>query len=349
MRFIPPRCPNRSCPQHRDPQPGFFTRQGAFRARCRKEAVPRFRCSTCRKGFSRQTFRADYRDRRPDLNVRVLQMLVSGVGLRQTAREVGIGVHAVQNKFRKHCRVLRGLNRNLLRRLPPGRTFLLDELETFEDLSILPVTVPVLIEKQSKLVVATGAAPIRRVRKKGSQRQRWLQRYEQEHGKRQDLGRASVTGAFVRFRHLLAGARATLLTDEKALYGSLCRRLLGGQVAHQQFSSLLPRDTKNPLFAINHTDAMLRDNCGRLRRRSWLVSKKAKYLRLQLELFTAYRNWHRKRANDDEDGLTPGVVLELVPRRLEWHELLAWRQDWRQRSIHPASTTGRETVLEAAA
>jgi hypothetical protein len=111
----------------------------------------------------------------------------------------------------------------------------------------------------------------------------------------------------------------------------------------------LPRDTKNPLFAINHTDAMLRDNCGRLRRRSWLVSKKARYLRLQLELFTAYRNWHRKRTNDDEKGLTPGVVMKLLPRRLEWREMLAWRQDWQQRSIHPASVTGRETVLEAAA
>jgi hypothetical protein len=311
--------------------------------------VPRFRCSTCRKGFSRQTFRADYRDRKPAANVGVFQLLSSGVGLRQTARLTGLGVHAVQCKFRKISRVLRGLNRNLLQRLPRGRTFLFDELETYEDLSILTLTVPVLIEKESRLVVATGTAPTRRVHKRGSERQRWLAAHEQAHGKRRDYGRASVAGAFRRFRHLLGGEAAKLITDEKALYGSLCRRLFGGQVEHRRYSSQLLRDTRNPLFPINHTEAMLRDNCGRLRRRSWLVSKRGRYLRLQLELFTAYRNWHRRRRNRDDAGLTPGVVLGLVPRRLEWKEMLAWRQDWQLRSIHPASKTGRETVLQAAA
>ena len=347
--FIPPRCPNPACPRHRDPTHGFYTRQGAYKPQCRKFAVPRFRCKTCHKGFSRQTFRADYRDHRPETNVQVLKFLVSGAGLRQTARETHLGVHSVQKKFRKLCRVLGGLNRNLLPRLPANRTYLLDELETFEDLSILPVTVPVLIEKESKLVVATGAAPIRRVRKKGSLRQRWLEGYEQQHGKRQDFSKACVKGTLRRFQHLLGGGKAVLVTDEKQLYASLCRRMFGGQVEHRRYSSKLARDTKNPLFAINHTDLMLRDNCGRLRRRTWLVSKKRKFLRLQLELFTAYRNWHRKRVNTDEPGVTPATMLGLLPRRLEWEEMLAWRQDWHLRSIHPASWTGRETVREVVA
>ena len=344
--FIPPRCPNHACPRHRDPTHGFYTRQGAYRPQCRKFAVPRFLCKTCRKGFSLQTFRADYRDRRPETNVLVLKFLVSGAGLRQTAREAHLGVHSVQKKFRKLSRVMGGLNHNLLQQLPPNRTYLLDELETFENLSILPVTVPVLIEKESKLVVATGAAPIRRVRKKGSHRQRWLESYEQQHGKRRDLSKACVKRTFKRFQKLLGGAKAVLLTDEKPLYASLCRKMFGDQVLHLTCSSKLVRDTKNLLFAINLTDTMLRDNCGRLRRRSWLVSKKRKFLRLQLELFTAYRNWHRKRVNTDEPGVTSGTMLGIVSRKLEWEEMLAWRQDWALRSIHPASQTGLETVRE---
>ena len=347
--FVPPRCPNRDCPRHLDPTPIFFSRQGSYRPTCRSDAVPRFRCKTCRKGFSLQTFRADYRDRRPDLNAKVVALLTSGVGLRQAARLTCLSVHAVQRKFRKIGRLVAALNHNLLRQLPPGRTYLLDELETFEDLSILPVTVPVLIEKESKLVVATDAAPIRRVRKRGSKKQRWQQKYELEHGKREDRSRASVLGVMRHFRHLLAGGRAVLLTDEKTLYAKACRDLLPDQVVHLQYSSKLPRNTFNPLFAINHTDAMLRDNCGRLRRRTWLVSKKAEYLRLQLELFAAYRNWVRTRNNTDEAGRTPGVVLGIVPRRLAWGEILAWRQDWQLLSIHPASVSGQETVLDAVA
>ena len=40
-----------------------------------------------------------------------------------------------------------------------------------------------------------------------------------------------------------------------------------------------------------------RDLNGRLRRESWLVSKARRYLRLQLHVFTAYRNFIRRRIN----------------------------------------------------
>jgi hypothetical protein len=185
--------------------------------------------------------------------------------------------------------------------------------------------------------------------RRGSKKQKWLRRHEQEHGKRQDLGRACVHKVLRRFRKLLGGQAATLITDQKELYAALSRRLFGGQVAHQTFSAKLARTTWNPLFPINHTDAMLRDNCGRLRRRSWLVSKRATCLLLQLQLFTAYRNWHRKRTNDDDVGRTPAVVLGVLPRQLGLSELLAWRQDWRLRSIHPGSASGLRTVLETVA
>lgn len=346
LEFVPPRCPNVACAQHGEPQPGFYTRQGTYQPRCRRAPVPRYRCSSCGKGFSRQTFRADYRDRRPRLNGRVFHLLISGVSLRQTSRLCRIGVHAVQRKFRKLARLLGQLNRNLLRQLPARLICLLDEIETYEGSSILPVTVPVLIEKESKLVVATGVAPIRRARKHGCRKQQELEAFEAANGKRQDLSRAAVLGVLKRWRHLLGGAPATLLTDEKPLYGALCREVFGEQVRHEAYSGRLQRDTRNPLFAINHTEAMLRDNCGRLHRRSWKVSKKARFLRSQLELFIAYRNWHRRRRNVDAAGTVPGTVLGVLPRRLRLREMLAWRQDWRQRSIHPASADAARTVVQ---
>ena len=133
-------------------------------------------------------------------------------------------------------------------------------------------------------------------------------------------------------------------TDEKALYAALLRRMWPQApvtMVHETTSSRLPRLVWNQLFPINLTDAMLRDNNGRLHRRTWLVSKKAKYLRSQLELFVAYRNWHRARTNEDLAERTPGVVLGLAERSFGFGELLAWRQDWRERSIHPTSADGR--------
>jgi hypothetical protein len=310
--------------------------------------VPRFKCRVCGRGFSRQTFRLDYRDKRPELNAPLFGLLASGVGLRQAARVLRMGVGPVQRKFRKIGRHLRMLNRNLLSGLPAHRTLLLDEMESFEHRSITPLTIPVLIDRSSKFVIAVDVAPIRRVARKGSRRQRRLERYEAKAGKRQDHSRNCVRRVFGRMQRLLQGRSADLVTDEKQLYARLCERRFSGQVIHSTVSSKLPRTAYNPLFAINLTDAMLRDNNGRLRRRSWLVSKHRRFLRLQLEIFAAYRNWHRRRHNDDVEDFTPGVALKLAPRRIEDDELVAWRQDWRLRSIHPCSATGQATVRQAA-
>lgn len=346
--FEPPRCPNQCCAMHMTPEPGFWTRRGSYQVKCREKPIPRFRCRSCRRSFSFQTFRADYRDHRPHDNAPLFLLLVSGVGLRQAGRLLRMNPSAVQRKFRKLGRTLRRLNRNLLRGLPGHRTLLLDELETFENSAICPVTVPVAVDRDSKLVLAAAAGPIRRAAAKGSKRRRWLDRYEARHGKRRDRSRQCVHVVLRRCRRLLGGQPATLLTDEKALYGSLRRRLFGAEVAHQTVSSRLPRTAWNPLFPINHTEAMLRDNCGRLRRRSWLVTKDVRYLRRQLDLFAAYRNWHRPRTNGEPLQQAPGVLLRLIPRNLEAAELLAWRQDWRLRSIHPTSTDGHTTHAAAA-
>jgi hypothetical protein len=100
---------------------------------------------------------------------------------------------------------------------------------------------------------------------------------------------------------------------------------------------------------INSTDSMLRDNNGRLRRRTWLVTKTARCLALQLAVFQAYRNWVRQRTNRGPKGVTAGVHIGAISRQLSPGESIRWRQDWGQRSIHPTSQTGAHSVGAAAA
>jgi hypothetical protein len=225
---------------------------------------------------------------------------------------------------------------------------LLDEVESMEGKAICPVTMPVLIDQASMAILAVDVAPIRRMARRGSRRQRWLARHERMHGKREDQGRNCVRKILGRIRKLLDGQPAVLVTDQKSLYGSLRLRMLCANVQHITHSGKAARTTWNPLFPFNLTEAMLRDNNGRLRRRTWLVSKRAGRLRLQAELFAAYRNWIRPRTNHEPD-LTPGMALGAIPRAMSVQELLAWRQDWRNRSIHPLSKSAAETVLQEVA
>lgn len=339
MDFHPPRCPYETCSQHTDPRARFWTRHGHYKPKCRRWPVPRFRCRTCLRTFSRQTFRHDYRDKRPHCNVSLFWSLIGSSGLRQAGRAFDLGVGAVQRKFRKIARTCRLLHRNLCTALPSGRTFLLDEEETYEKASIRPLTMPVVIEKETYFVVATMAGPIRRLAAPGTARRFRQERDEARHGPRRDRSRMCVGATLRALGGLLRGGELTLLTDEKASYRTLGAEVFGEAVHHVTTSSLMARREFNPLFPINLTLGMTRDNCGRLRRKSWLVTEKRRCLQLHLHMFTAYRNYVRRRHNDDRKDETPAALLGLLPRRLKVREVLAWRQDWGARSIHPIDCT----------
>ena len=127
-----------------------------------------------------------------------------------------------------------------------------------------------------------------------------------------------------------------LQTDEKTTYPRLAASLFGTRrLTHWRTSSKVPRNVWNPLFPINHTEAVARDLNGRLRRESWLVSKNRCYLNLQLHLYMAYRNFARPRFNYDRK--TPAMLAGWLSDRLRLHQVLSWRQDWGRQSGHPLS------------
>jgi transposase-like protein len=331
---------------HLDPDPSAFHLHGHYRAECRAHTVPRFRCSACQRTFSRQTFRADYRDHRPDLNARLFLLLASGLGLRQSARTLGLSLRCCELKFRKIARHIRRVNLNLRGDLPSGASFQLDEFETFEGRrNARPLSVPVLIERDSRFLVWAESAAIRPRGKMTSSRRHAIERDEKRLGKRRDLSRRSVRRTLIRGADISGALPIVMLeTDKKTSYVALAKEAFGGhRLVHRTTSSKLPRDVRNPLFPINHTEAIARDLMGRLRRRSWLASKKRRYLDLGLQLFAAYRNYVRRRFNGD--AFSAAQMLGFVPHRMSASELISWRQDWGRSSIHPL--TDRNESIES--
>jgi len=278
----------------------------------------------------------DYRDHRPDLNARLFQSLASGVGLRQTSRNLRLSRRCTELKFRKIARHLRRLNLNLRSALPEGSAFQLDELETYEGRrNTRPLSVPVVIETRTRFIVWAESATIRPRGKMTSARRLAIRQGEARFGLRRDRSRRSVRRALIRAADLARSLRGVFFdSDQKASYVGLASSVFGrSRLVHRRTSGRLPRTTANPLFPINHTEAMARDLTGRLRRESWLVSKKRRYLDLGLQLFMAYRNLVRRRFNFDRES--PAELLGFAPRRITEVETLGWRQDWGRESIHP--------------
>ena len=257
---------------------------------------------------------------------------------------LGLSRSCTALKARKIGRHLRRLNLNLRGKLPSTARLVFDELETFESRrSIRPLSVPWLVEAQSRFVIWAESAPIRAKGKMTKRRIRAIEADAARFGPRPDTSRRACERTLRRGAEMLAEASwVEIDTDEKSTYPKLIRQAFKGHpLIHGKTNSKRPRDTWNRLFPVNHEEAMGRDLMGRLRRESWLVSKRRRWLDVALHVHIAYRNLVRPKTN--WIGRTPAQLLGFVSRALESRELFRWRQDWGRDSLDPADRRGLRT------
>ena len=252
--FTPHCCPLDDCPS-KSGRPFLWHRKGFYPRHCDGRSVQRFRCLTCARSFSAQTFRLDYRLKLPELHLRLFPLFVSKVTLRQCARVVARSRRAVDHRFDllgRHCKrfheeqLAQAKSRGGLKGI-----FQLDERETFEhSRKLKPVTVPVLIERESRFVIAlhAGTLPARgRLTKKQQARKLEIEARE---GKRVNQSRAVVRACL----ETLAGVRSkdgqlAFQTDRKGSYAALIRELFGPGTPHQRTSSKVHKTTR-PHYAV---------------------------------------------------------------------------------------------------
>lgn len=329
MSFQPVFCPRADCPS-RSGSPFTYRFRGLFRRRCDQRSVQRFLCLTCSRGFSQQTFRLDYRLKRPELLARFFLDRVSKVTHRQSARNHACSRTTEERHFRRlslHCEAFHGARLSeVASRGGLGEVFVFDELETYEQhRTQKPVTVPILIERESGFVLDARVGTLPPRGGKGAVRQRGPARGLEPEGLRNSESRKVVRRAFERLREVsLKGRPLSVLTDEKSSYAKLLRELFGGRCVHLRTPSTRRRDVSNPLWPINHTLARVRDNVSRLVRETWAAAKLRRWLAGQLAIWVCYRNYVRGRTNRQQ-GTTPAMALGVQSRRWQVRQLLEWR------------------------
>ena len=329
MSVQPKFCPHPDCPAHSQP-PFLWRRKGFYRRRCDGRSVPRFQCLVCRRSFSAQSFRLDYRLQRPALTVAAFRLLVAKVTLRQAARTLGCNRKTVEHRLRllgAHCREFQ---QQLLRRAAARGglrgLFQLDELETFEhDRLLAPVTVPVLIESKSFFALHATTAPLpARGNLTARDRKRKAAREARE-GVRKSGSAEAVQRCWERLSALAApGEMVEVATDCKSQYRRQLAATFGTRLLHYRAHSSEPRVRGSLLFPINLTLAMLRDGVSRLVRRNWGASKKRERLELHQWIWIGYRNYVRAKTNTSR-GVTPAMALGVLGERLSVVELLRQR------------------------
>jgi transposase-like protein len=327
--FLPAFCPYSACAAAAGGRPLRFRRAGGYRRAADGRRVQRFRCLSCGRRFSSQSFRLDYRQQKPHVNVALFGCFVSKVSHRQTARILRVDRKTVHRRLRLFGPAMARWHEVFLRRARNrgGLTgsFSFDELETFEqDRRLRPLTVPVLIHRRSRFLVhfqighlpaRGGLSPLDCARKAAGERR---------HGRRRSGSAAAVEDCLIRLKAVhSATAPLELVTDRKRSYPPLVRRHFARGGAYVREHSSAARNTRNPLFPINHALAMMRDHVSRLVRRSWCASKRADQLRHHLWIYTAWRNYVRPMFNRTP-RISAASALGLADGRFPVARLLRW-------------------------
>ncbi len=287
-------------------------KKGSYQTKSRGEsAIPRFFCRACGRHFSAQTADVSYRHRRPELNRLVYSLLASGVSQRRIARLLGTTQVTVARKLIRIGAFAAAFQKEALRRRGPVKVAVFDEMETFEHSKCKPVAIALAVEEGSRWLIHARAA---KMPAKGLLAAVARRRY----GHRPDHRRFALTDVLL----AVGNSRIQDLvvkSDQCPRYPRLVKALLPG-ATHLTFKGRrgcvvglgeLKAGGFDPLFSLNHTCAMVRDNTKRLARKTWCTTKRIDRLQCLLDIYICSHNENLARRKKKWRQLIGGATFCL--------------------------------------
>ncbi len=295
------RCPNLNCnrePSLLDsrclvsPRSRPIVRKGSFyRARDRR-FITKYLCKNCGRHFSASTHSLDYRQKKRDLNPVVEKLFASGVSQRRMAILLQVNPKTIVRKFRLMAARARVEHEGRLLELArsPIAEVQFDDLETFEHTKCKPLSVTLAVNKKTREILGFQVS-----RMPASGRLAEISR--RKYGYRKD---ERPKGWELLFRALRTVVRpgACMESDQNPHYPRYIKKHLKNvcHIAHPGARGAITGQGElkklafDPLFALNHTCAMLRANLNRLFRRTWCTTKKPEGLIDHLSIYLRYHN-----------------------------------------------------------
>jgi transposase-like protein len=320
--FRPPFCPSPECPFHHQTDGWRFKRIGFFRRHRSPRIVQRYLCLHCRRSFSTQTFSVTYWLRRPDLLEIVFRRVLSCSSYRQIALELGVSPSTtarLTERLGRHCLLFQELYRSRAKLEEP---LVFDGFESFEYSQYHPFHFNVAVGMKSQFFYAFTDAELRR---KGAMTE--YQKHRREELERR-YGRPDPKAIEKEIAELLRlipmGPTVVLHSDDHRAYPRALRRIPGVSFTHRVTSSKERRDSRNPLFAVNWLDLLIRHGSSNHKRETIAFSKLRQNAAAKLSILQVWRNFIRPLTMKGKEA-PPAVALGLVNKALTVAEVLRER------------------------
>ena len=283
-------CPNNKCT--------FFT-QNTF---CKKDGyyfrkddslkIQRFKCMRCLKKFSASTATLEFGQKKRRINHQLFIILSSGVSMRRSAIAMRVHRTTVERKLiylahksrRAHAELLKKIGTQKVERMQ------FDDLITTEHTKLKPLSISVAVDATSRKILGAFVSQIPSFGHLSEISKR-------KYGKRKSTHREKLHKLFESIAPVIA-KDAEIKSDEHRLYLDVVNKFFPDS-KYTQFKGdkamiaglgELKKNGRDPLFAINHTCAMLRANINRLIRRTWCTTQKPSRLEDHLAIYINFHN-----------------------------------------------------------
>ena len=265
-------------------------KRGFYRRPSDQKKVQRYHCKSCKISFSEQTFAIDYRQQKRWFNQSCFLTLCSGVSQRRTAYIFQVVPRTIARRVKKFGKVCENNLKKYREKRAKVMEVEFDELESFVHTKLKPVTIPIAVEKKTRKVLAVS---IGNIGAKGPLKQLSIQKYG-----RRPSERLSALKAMAKDLQTCIASNARLGSDKCPLYPKLVRDFFpdakhytckGSRAAVVGLGEL-KKTVFDPIFTLNHTYAMFRDNLKTLSRRTWATAKRKDRLLMLLNIYGWFHN-----------------------------------------------------------
>jgi len=332
---LPEFCPNPQCRFHdraRAAQTRWYTRFGCFHTAARG-AIQRFRCRSCGKTCSTQTFSLHYWTHSDIDLVWVLHQLYGCGGLRQMGRFIGVSYRVIENRIRRLARNALAVMDHALSQLELSEDIALDGFLSYTRSQYHPAEITHISGAESQFIYAVVHTTLRRsgAMSPAQRLRRALIEtvWQPLRGVREDC-QALLGDLAATIERACRRRTVTLATDKHNAYPQaldrvplLAAALRSGRLVHRRVSSHAARTRSNPLFAVNYVERQLRKNLAEHVRETVRQGREINCQMERMAIFVVLHNFltpHRISGKADARGEDRHAsVAGLSPQALRWH------------------------------
>ena len=312
-------CPRR-CESH--PPEGrrsrHFVRHGFFYRSSDRAWVSRFYCYGCQRTFSRATHHPCFGQKKRTVNFPLFRLLCSAMTGRRAARHLKISRKTVDRKIQFLGEQAALEQERFLKESSREKRYgkiQFDELETFEHTKGKPLSIPLVVESRTRLILGVDVCSMPA---KGPLAEISRRKY----GVRAN-DRIPTLRALLQRLTPYVDPKAEFRSDSHPYYPPVLKGVFP-ESTHRRVESRkgaitgqgeLKKVRWDPIFSLNHTAAMYRANVSRLVRKTWATTKKKDRLRHHLLIYAVWHNrvilerWERRRRKER------GTTLRVERRR----------------------------------